>query len=96
MNNITIINQSANECGWQFTITVGDSSGSSEYTLNLDQDYFQRITRGKIDPSLFATLTVEFLLRSDRLKDFSSAINIQAISDKFPEFVKEILKKVKS
>lgn len=96
MKDVTILNQTANSLGWQFTVTVGCSGGDREIKIALDQEFYQRVTRGRIDPDQFVIQTVKFILRESRINEFSSIINIQSISKKIPEFEKEIQKKVES
>ncbi len=90
MKRITIQNQTANSLGWQYSISVENGGDTVLYTINLDQDYYQRLTHGKIESSALARFSVEFLIRKNRIGAFSKAINIRAIAELLPEFEREI------
>ncbi len=89
---ITIKNQSETGDGWQFSVEVGNPPSSKEYSVTVNNNDFQRLTGGNVDPSELVKKSFEFLLARESKESILRQFNIKIISNYFPEYEKEIKK----
>jgi len=84
---IEIINKNKTEKGWNFTVQVDDLS----YAVEVEQEYYQKLTKGKIEPAVLVKKSFEFLLEREPKESILRTFNIKVISKYFPEYEQEIL-----
>lgn len=74
----------------EFTVTVEESGSKSEYTVTLDDEYYQHLTRGKTEKEELVRKSFEFLLQRESKESILSRFDLRIISRYFPEFENEI------
>jgi len=70
----------------EFTVKVE----GKEYNVNLDDEYWQDLTRGKIAKEELIKKSFEFLLEREPKESILSRFNLRIINQYFPEFEEEI------
>lgn len=74
----------------EFLVIVGKEPDNKEYTVTLNDDYWQNLTRGKITKEELIKRSFEFLLKRESKESILSKFNLKVIKSYFPEFEKEI------
>ncbi|MGD8255539.1 MAG: hypothetical protein PVJ11_12740 [Syntrophobacterales bacterium] len=75
-----------------FEVTVRETT-TTTHTVNLSQDYFQKLTRGRISPETLIEKSFEFLLERESNTMILSRFDLPVIGDYFPEYEKNIIEK---
>ena len=70
----------------EFTVKVE----GKEYNVNLDDEYWQDLTGGKIAKEELIKKSFEFLLERESKESILSRFNLRIINQYFPEFEEEI------
>lgn len=70
----------------EFTVKVE----GKEYNVNLDDEYWQDLTGGKITKEELIKESFEFLLEREPKESILSRFNLRVINQYFPEFEEEI------
>jgi len=70
----------------EFTVKVE----GKEYDVNLNDDYWQDLTGGKIAKEELIKKSFEFLLEREPKESILSRFNLRIINQYFPEFEEEI------
>jgi len=70
----------------EFTVEVE----GKEYNVNLDDEYWQDLTGGKIAKEELIKKSFEFLLERESKESILSRFNLRIINQYFPEFEEEI------
>jgi hypothetical protein len=70
----------------EFTVKVE----GKEYNVNLDDEYWQDLTGGKIAKEELIKKSFEFLLEREPKESILSRFNLRIINQYFPEFEEEI------
>ena len=68
------------------------ASTTTTHTVNLTQDYHQKLTGGKILPETLIEKSFEFLLERERNEMILSGFDLPTISHYFPDYEKIIVK----
>ncbi len=72
----------------EFTVKVE----GKKYNVNLDDDYWQDLTGGKIAKEELIEKSFKFLLEREPKESILSRFNLRVINQYFPEFKEEIRK----
>jgi hypothetical protein len=75
-----------------FEVTVRETT-TTTHTVNLSQDYFQKLTRDRISPETLIEKSFEFLLERESNTMILSRFDLPVIGDYFPEYEKNIIEK---
>lgn len=62
----------------------------NKYTVGLTEDYYQKLTGGKISPEELIEKSFEFLLEREPKESILKKFNLQDIQKYFPEYETEI------
>ncbi len=73
-----------------FLVTVDESGSSSEHMVELDEDYYTKLTGGKISKEELIKRSFEFLLKRESKESILSKFNLRIIENYFPEYEREI------
>lgn len=87
---VTETNQSEN--GWTFLVELGQGEGLLEYWIEVDRDYWTRLTNRRIEPSDLVTRMFSFLLGKEPKELILKKFNIADVAGHFPMFEIEIKK----
>ena len=83
---------------WSYLVEVIESDGSGSQTrhkVNMDKEYYEKISNGIIGPEDFVKKSFEFLLKREDKDSILKEFNIKQISEYFPEYETEIKKTIR-
>lgn len=75
----------------EFEVTVSGKTKTT-HVVSVDENYFKKLTEGKITVEKFVHLSFEFLLDREPNTSILRQFNIREINHYFPEFESEISK----
>jgi len=90
MAKIEIIKKDAEN----FEVTVRDST-TTTHIVSMAQDYYQKMTAGKVSPETLIEKSFEFLLERESNTMILSRFDLRVIGDYFPEYEKSIVKRLR-
>lgn len=76
--------------GEKFEVTISEEDSSTIHMVNLEDDYYQALTEGKITKEDFIKRCFEFLLEREGKESILTSFNIKVIKNYFPEFERQI------
>lgn len=85
---ITEIGQA--EDHWTFLVEAGYGEGSIEYSVDVDRDYWTRLTNRRIEPTELVRLTFQFLLSRELKELILKRFNLADVAGHFPDYENEI------
>lgn len=75
-------------------VRVKEEDTAKDYSVTMDDDYYQKLTGGKITKEELIKKSFEFLLEREPKESILSRFNIKIISNYFPEYEKEIKSRI--
>ena len=75
----------------QFLVIVDGKNSKTEYNVKLNDDYYQKLTGGKITEEEMIKKSFEFLLEREPKESILPRFNLKVIKNYFPEYEKEKL-----
>ena len=95
MENIKIKKEEGTESGWSFDDAQVKNYivdvGGAEYSVTVDKEYWEKLTRGKVEPAELVRKSFEFLLAREPKESILRKFNLRDINKYFPEYEREIL-----
>ena len=79
--------------GDTFEVTVKDGS-TTTHTVTLSQEYYQKLTNGKVSEETLIEKSFEFLLERESNTSILSRFELPLIGHYFPEYEKAISKRL--
>jgi hypothetical protein len=73
-----------------FLVTVEEKGSLSEHTVILDDDYYQKLTEGKIRKEELIKKSFDFLLQRESKESMLSRFDLRVIKNYFPEYEDQI------
>lgn len=70
----------------KFIVTVEEKETRTQHTVSLDDEYYQKLTRGRMIKQELIRDSFEFLLEREPKESILSKFNLKVISQYFPEF----------
>jgi hypothetical protein len=84
-----------NRLSYLVEVTESDGSGSqTRHKVNMDKEYYEKISTGIIGPEDFIKKSFEFLLKREDKNSILKEFNIKQIREYFPEYKTEIKKTI--
>lgn len=74
----------------EFIVTVEERESKTQHTVSLDDEYYQKLTGGRITKEELIRDSFEFLLEREPKESILSKFNLKVISQYFPEFEEKI------
>ena len=74
-----------------FKVEVVDEKSSSSHTVEVANDYYQKLTGGKISPEDLVIRSFKFLLQREPKEMIMSKFELPVISRYFPEYEDRIM-----
>lgn len=74
-----------------FEVTVRETT-TTTHLVTLSQDYFQKLTRGRVSPETLIEKSFEFLLERESNTMILERFDLPVIGHYFPEYEKNITK----
>lgn len=75
---------------WTFLIEVGHGEGLVEYFVDVDRDYWTRLTNRHTEPAELVRLTFKFLLERESKELILKKFNLSDVAGYFPNYETEI------
>lgn len=76
----------------EFLVIVDEGGSKTEHNVELDDEYYQKLTGGKITEEELIKESFEFLLERESKESILSKFNLRVIKRYFPEYEEEIKK----
>lgn len=76
--------------GWTFLVELGHGDTKIEYMVDLDKDYWTRLTDQRIEPVKLVEATFKFLLDREAKEMILRKFNLADVSGHFPNYEVEI------
>ena len=89
---VTVRSKKEDKDRWDFNIAVEGSEESVEYSVVLKKSYWNKLTRGQVEPDELVLSSFNFLLKRESEKAILRKFNLWEINEYFPEYEKEIQK----
>lgn len=89
-DGIKITETSQREDGWTFLVELGYGEGLIDYWVDLDREYWTKLTSRRIEPAELVETTFKFLLEREQKEAILKKFNIADIGGYFPHFEDEI------
>lgn len=74
----------------RFTVTVSSGGGSSKHTVTLTDDYYRKLTGGRIDKETLIEKSFEFLLEREPKESILPSFELPVIGRYFPDYERQI------
>jgi hypothetical protein len=74
----------------KFYVTVEEKDSTSEHTVSLDDDYYQKLTDRKTSKQELIKKSFDFLLEREPKESILSEFDLRIINYYFPEYEKEM------
>lgn len=73
-----------------FLVIVDERGSKTEHNVQLDDEYYQKLTRGKISEEELIKKSFRFLLERESKESILSRFNLKIIKNYFPKYEEEI------
>jgi hypothetical protein len=81
--------------GWQFLVEISENESKTEHKVSMTSEFFNKITLEKdVKPKDIIKESFEFLLKREPKESILSEFDVTLISRYFPEYEKEIVKRL--
>jgi len=70
----------------RFLVTVTEGSSSTKHTVALDEEYYQKLTKGRISKEELIEKSFVFLLARESKESILRTFNLRVIKRYFPEY----------
>lgn len=77
-----------------FEVTVRERGSQSSHTVTVRDDYHRKLTGGGVTPEDLVTRSFEFLLEREPKEAILGSFELPVISRYFPEYEKEIRRRI--
>ena len=78
------------EDGWTFLVELGHGEEMIEYWVDVDKDYWTRLTNRRIEPAELVVITFKFLLSKELKELILKKFNLADITGVFPMYESEV------
>ena len=78
----------------EFIVTVAEGDSSTKHRVTLDNEYYNKLTKGNITREELIKKSFEFLLRHESKESILSSFDLRVISRYFPQYENEIKKEI--
>ncbi|MFQ5776826.1 MAG: hypothetical protein ACE5IP_02325 [Terriglobia bacterium] len=76
----------------EFRVNVVEGGSRSAHVVTVKQDYYRKLTGGKVSPEELVRRSFEFLLAHEPKESILSRFELPVISRYFPDYEREIKK----
>ena len=89
-DEIQITEQGQSDNGWTFIVEIGHGDGLVEYMVDVDKEYWTRLTGRRVEPAALVRLTMQFLLSKEPKELILKRFNLSDVAGHFPMYEMEI------
>ncbi len=79
----------------EFRVTISEGSGQTSHTVTVSPDYYQKLTGGKVSAEGLVRRSFEFLLQRESKESILSEFDLPVIARYFPDYEREIKKRLR-
>ena len=94
IDEMRVTEEGQRENGWTFLVELGHGDGLSEYVIDVDREYWTRLTNRRIEPDELVTITFKFLLDKKSKELILKKFNLADVADSFPAYENEIKRRL--
>ncbi len=85
---VTETNQTDN--GWTFMVELGEGEGLIEFWIDVDRDYWTRLTNRRVEPAELVAVTFKFLLAKGSKELLLKKFNLADVPGRYPDYETEM------
>ncbi len=85
---VTETNQTENS--WTFMVELGHGEGLLEYWVDVDREYWTRLTNRRVEPADLVTATFKFLLDKEPKELILKKFNLADVAGHYPNYEHEM------
>jgi len=74
----------------EFLVVITERGSSTKHTVALDEDYYQKLTKGRISKEQLIEKSFSFLLARESKESILRRFNLRVIKRYFPEYESRI------
>ena len=74
----------------KFLVIIDEGNSKTEHNVELDDEYYRKLTNGKITEEELIKKSFEFLLKRESKESILSRFNLKIIKRYFPEYEEKI------
>ena len=74
----------------EFLVIVDEQNSVTEHIVTIDDEYYQKLTEGKINKEKLIEISFEFLLKREPKESVLSKFDLEIVGTYFPEYEKKI------
>ena len=86
MIEIIIDNKKITPYGWTFKVTVHDDIGETKHSVTVAEDYYKKLTQGKITPEELIKNSFEYLLSREPKESIFGQFVLPTLHQYFPDY----------
>ena len=89
-DDISITETNQSDYGWTFLVELGHGEGLIEYMVDVDRDYWARLTNRRVEPAELIHATFKFLLDKEQKERILKRFNLSDVVANFPNYENEM------
>src|SRR3990167_1765065 len=89
-DGIRITETNQKEESWTFLVELGHGDNLAEYYVDVDRDYWTKLTGRRIEPAELIEITFKFLLDKEQKEMIMKKFNLSEVNKLFPQYETEI------
>ena len=79
----------------EFRVTISERDSQTSHTVTVSPDYYQKLTGGKVSAEGLVRRSFEFLLQHESKESILSEFDLPVIARYFPDYEREIKKRLR-
>ena len=79
----------------EFRVTISEGESQTSHTVTVSPDYHQKLTGGKVSAEGLVRRSFEFLLQRESKESILSEFDLPVIARYFPDYEREIKKRLR-
>ncbi len=79
----------------EFRVTISEGTGQTSHTVTVSPDYYQKLTGGNVSAEGLVRRSFEFLLQREPKESILSEFDLPVIARYFPDYEREIKKRLR-
>ncbi len=88
--NIQILEKKETPTGWQFKVQLKERNDPLEFSVQLDNNYYLKLTGSTTTPEELVKKSFQFLLERESKHSILASFNLRDIQTYFPEYEDQI------
>lgn len=90
LDGIRVTETNQREEGWTFLVELGHGYDLVEYRIDVNREYWAKLTSCRIEPAQLIEMTFKFLLDKEPKEMIMKKFNLSDINQFFPQYEREI------